>query len=442
MNLCFILSESDKKEHHRIDDNYQSSLWIATDVSLLDWKFTFDFVEFKKFLSDNILLDSLSTDDFYLTIYNCREMTNEILYMIKNENDEIVKKLIFDLQNRKTSIIFFDEDRSSINNLYIEEESEDWDILDEFVDKYNIDYDLISIVGPDKYLLKEDENLVNNKGVTFMNFQHQAAYQNFYNLKYFSNFKGIVKSSKPFLKQKKFMCPNNSSRPWRSDIFTFLNFKGYIDDGYVSYGNYYPVTEQHSEFGVSERKGYEEDFYSLDYDKNIIENALNKTPKVIDYKKNWDKDLEGNIGTIINPSLYLNSYFSIITETDFDMNWKPISINHITEKTIKTFLSCHPFILCGPYKSLEVLRDWGFKTFHPFIDETYDTIKDPDERMNLIKIEIGKLCDKSLLELDEWYWQMEKILIYNHNHVKRHSKNQILNLIELMEKKWKKLKQY
>jgi|TARA_Y100000310_G_scaffold231464_1_gene234026 hypothetical protein len=442
MNLCFILSESDKKRHHRIDDNYQSNLWIPKKLNLLDWKFTFDFLEFKNFLSNNNILDSLPENDFYLTVYNCREMTNEILYMMKNENDEIVKDLIFDLQNRKTSVIFFDEDRSSINNFYIEEESEYWEILEDFLKKYNIDYDLISIVGPDKYMLKEDERFIDNKGVTFMNFQHQAAYQNFYNLKYFSNFKGIIQSSKPFLKEKKFMCLNNSSRPWRADIFIFLNLKGYIDDGYLSYGNYYPVTEQHLEFGVSERMGYEEDFYELDYKKKDIEDALNKTPRIIDYKKNWDKNLSGNIGTIINPTLYLNSYFSIITETDFDMAWKKISVNHITEKTIKTFLVFHPFILCGPYKSLEILRDWGFKTFHPFIDETYDTIKDPVERMNHIKIEIDKLCNKSLLELDEWYWKMEKILLYNHNHVKKHSKNQILNLIELMENKWKKLKQY
>ena len=99
----------------------------------------------------------------------------------------------------------------------------------------------------------------------------------------------------------------------------------------------------------------------------------------------------------------------------------------------------HPFIIVGPYKTLEVLRDFGFKTFHPSIDESYDKEIDPEKRMKMIKKEITNLCTKSTEELDIWYWKMYDILEYNYKHLSVHSKKQITDLIKLLEKKWESL---
>mgnify|MGYP006908241978 FL=1 len=63
------------------------------------------------------------------------------------------------------------------------------------------------------------------------------------------------------------------------------------------------------------------------------------------------------------------------------------------------------------------LRDLGFKTFHPHIDESYDDVVDVHKRFNMIKQEINKLCSMSKQEIHDWYWSMEEIYKHNFNHL-------------------------
>ena len=63
--------------------------------------------------------------------------------------------------------------------------------------------------------------------------------------------------------------------------------------------------------------------------------------------------------------------------------------------------------------TLEVLRELGFKTFHPHIDESYDSEPDRWKRFNMIMKELNRLCDMELSELHELYWSMSDILIHN-----------------------------
>ena len=121
------------------------------------------------------------------------------------------------------------------------------------------------------------------------------------------------------------------------------------------------------------------------------------------------------------------------------MDWKDIQITHITEKTIKPIHMLHPFIIVGPYKTLEVLRDYGFKTFSPFIDESYDECKDADKRMKLIKKEILRLTSMDMEKLDRWYWSMFEILNHNFKHLPVHSKKQMTDFINILETKWESL---
>ena len=84
-----------------------------------------------------------------------------------------------------------------------------------------------------------------------------------------------------------------------------------------------------------------------------------------------------------------------------------------TEKTWKFIAGKVPFILAGMPGSLKVLRDMGYKTFHPYINEGYDNIVDDEQRMVAIANEIEKLCHMSedaILKLVE-----DLLPITNHN---------------------------
>jgi hypothetical protein len=54
---------------------------------------------------------------------------------------------------------------------------------------------------------------------------------------------------------------------------------------------------------------------------------------------------------------------------------------HLTEKILRSIACGQTFILAGTYGSLEYLRSYGFVTFDDIWDESYDLVKDPEERL-------------------------------------------------------------
>jgi hypothetical protein len=106
--------------------------------------------------------------------------------------------------------------------------------------------------------------------------------------------------------------------------------------------------------------------------------------------------------------VYAKSYFTIVTETYF---FEPYY--YISEKPFKPIAHMHPFIICGPPGILEYLKKFGFKTFHPFIDERYDLEENNDKRMDMVYNEIIKLNELSNEELDTIMDNIQDTLYYN-----------------------------
>ena len=76
---------------------------------------------------------------------------------------------------------------------------------------------------------------------------------------------------------------------------------------------------------------------------------------------------------------YQQTAIEVILETIFDdQRW------HLTEKTLRPIACGQPFILLSTPHSLDYLRSYGFKTFDSVIDESYDKIKDPLQRMQAV----------------------------------------------------------
>jgi len=107
-----------------------------------------------------------------------------------------------------------------------------------------------------------------------------------------------------------------------------------------------------------------------------------------------------------HPDLYENiankNYeFPITPDTNF------IDCITFTEKTYKFILAKIPFILCGMPGALAVLRELGYKTFSPWINESYDMIENDEDRAVAIANEIERLTQMS----DEWWLEAQKELI-------------------------------
>jgi uncharacterized protein YggL (DUF469 family) len=89
----------------------------------------------------------------------------------------------------------------------------------------------------------------------------------------------------------------------------------------------------------------------------------------------------------VNPAPYIDTYFSVVTETIFDY---PYTFR--TEKIWKPMIMGHPFVAAanrGYYKDLHAA---GFQTFGKLIDESFDQIDDPRDRANRIVDTVADIC--------------------------------------------------
>jgi hypothetical protein len=87
-----------------------------------------------------------------------------------------------------------------------------------------------------------------------------------------------------------------------------------------------------------------------------------------------------------------------------------------SEKIYKCLALKHPFVLVSTYGSLSELRKRGYKTFSPYIDESYDDIKDDDSRLNAITNEINRLCTLSSEDWIQFTSSIKEIVDHNFIH--------------------------
>jgi len=110
-------------------------------------------------------------------------------------------------------------------------------------------------------------------------------------------------------------------------------------------------------------------------------------------------------------SIYQDSYFSVVSETYYYNN----KTRFITEKTLRTIVSKHPFILLAPPRSLDFFREKGYKTFSPFINEDYDSIVNDDDRMLMVLEETKRLCQLNHNELNDFVEGTKEICDHNYD---------------------------
>ena len=92
---------------------------------------------------------------------------------------------------------------------------------------------------------------------------------------------------------------------------------------------------------------------------------------------------------------------------------------HLTEKTFKAIALEMPFILVAPAGSLEYLRSYGFQTFAPLIDESYDLIADPVLRIERVTQILLDLQARSAAAKKALWRELVPIVEHNWNHFYR-----------------------
>lgn len=210
-------------------------------------------------------------------------------------------------------------------------------------------------------------------------------------------------------KTKKFISMNGVPRMHRIIFSMLLIDRNLLDSGHYSF--------QLNDTGYKNTKINTSCCPTL-YEKSskILEDNIEKFPMFLTKKfdeKQWFKKGDTDI--------FNESRFNIVQETIFfskeDVNstdnFNYIESIFITEKTWRSMAFSIPFVLLTRPHALKHIREYGYKTFHPYIDESYDEIEDDEKRMLAVLNEVERLCN---ITDKEWSDIHDKLLpVLKHN---------------------------
>jgi len=98
----------------------------------------------------------------------------------------------------------------------------------------------------------------------------------------------------------------------------------------------------------------------------------------------------------------------VVLETLFDdSRW------HLTEKSLRPIACGKPFMLMATAGSLQYLRQYGFQTFDGLIDEQYDTIQNPADRLQAVVAEMQRISQLPTQQKQQLWTELNKISLYN-----------------------------
>jgi hypothetical protein len=119
---------------------------------------------------------------------------------------------------------------------------------------------------------------------------------------------------------------------------------------------------------------------------------------------------------IVNHLCYTDTWFSLVTETIFDY---PYTFR--TEKIWKPVLMSHPFVVAANRGYYRDLRNAGFRTFDSIIDESFDLLDRPEDRLHRIISEVDYICKEGP---DRFWAAAQDICKYNRNRLIEYNQEQ------------------
>jgi hypothetical protein len=370
-----------------------------------------DWIRDEKWNDVNIT-EELPKTEKYVIVYDTFDSVITMKNLV-NRKSTVSNKIISDLKESKCSIVFYHTDLFSAG--FNKDEWEDF-------------YMAVKGIDIQRFYFLFDEQVINDDikdidlgfnvftersypGIFVLKADNWAEAQDGYQP---SLLLSLLENTRGYYRQFKYCSHNNNIKDHRVELLLFLIKNDLLDGGVWSwFGGNEPIYQgvNQLDFTNFESAGYGKIDYSKEYGKEVVEFANNLVPYTYDYKVDGLQDY-------LNIIPYFNSYFNIVTESvwgpGYD-NTHPQKI-HLTEKIWKCMTTFQPFVLISNKNNLKKLREWGFKTFHPHIDESYDELDTYKERKVLLEKEIERLCSMTIKELDEWYWSMEDILKHNQKH--------------------------
>jgi hypothetical protein len=219
----------------------------------------------------------------------------------------------------------------------------------------------------------------------------------------------------------KFSLLSRNYHTWRLSAIVKLIESGVIDDFNYSFHNYLPY--QSKDVELDEIK------------KDIISEGHIMTDTLSSWVDNlpYDIGLRHNKWNHVTYDAILSADFHFLIESHYDAflfkiystfkqkyDIEDFSPAFPTEKTWKVIACKKPFISATTPFYLRGIKQLGFKSFSPYIDESYDEIVDNKERLNAVVNESIRISKLPIEEYNKLVSDCEEICEYNYDVLKRH----------------------
>jgi hypothetical protein len=116
---------------------------------------------------------------------------------------------------------------------------------------------------------------------------------------------------------------------------------------------------------------------------------------------------------IVNPQAYMDTCFSLVTETIFDY---PYTFR--TEKIWKPMIMCHPFVVAANAGYYRDLKNAGFRTFGHLINESFDTVDNAQDRADAVVATVKDICYNGA---SSFLTAAREVCKYNYQHLREHN---------------------
>lgn len=209
----------------------------------------------------------------------------------------------------------------------------------------------------------------------------------------------------PRVRERRFLSLNNTFRPHRALFLMRLLRDGLWDHGHISVGSFVIARGTISKRmrAVTELRPLVEELYPL------LDDLEARSPSYIGLGGKLPSG--GSDEAMIVPEMfepYSSSWFSVVIETD-----DTARLHRITEKPFKPLLCFHPFIVLGAVGSLQLIREYGFRTFPWFLDESYDAETDLRARFEMVYQQVARLCVVDEAELARRMEEASEAVVFN-----------------------------
>lgn len=132
-------------------------------------------------------------------------------------------------------------------------------------------------------------------------------------------------------------------------------------------------------------------------DRFVRSDKINATPVTDSVTHPLIPPFEPRAADVYQLEIYQQVALDIVAETVFNYPYV-----YISEKTYRPMVNRRMFVIAGAPGTLATLRSYGFCTWSDIIDESYDTVQDPEQRLLAVVQSIRQFCSLPLHQVQQY----------------------------------------